>query len=226
MYRPGETDPLGVVVGFAAHPTTLGAWNRQLSADYPGVIAREVERRYPSSTCLFFPGSVGDQAPVKQGSEYEPAERLGTQLAAHVIALLDRVPLQPADSLRVLQESLPLPPARVRMNRLVLPRWLSERFVDDEAQLSLLAIGETMFIGVPCDLTASLGGQLKAAARTHGFHPVIVGFANDYIGYCVPAALYEQRQYESSMAFNGPEAGEMVVNRLKEMIGRLVIGEQ
>ena len=226
VYRHGEEEPLGVVVGFAAHPTTLGAWNRQLSADYPGIIAREVERRFPSSACLFFAGAVGDQAPVKQGSGFEPAERLGAELAARAITLLEQGTPHPAASLRGLQDMLPLPPARVRINRLALPRWLGARFVDDDAHLSLLVVGKTVFVGVPCDLTTSLGGQLKTAARTHGFDPVIVGFANDYIGYCVPEALYEQRQYESSMAFNGPRTGELVVERLKVMIGRIATSDK
>jgi len=89
LYRSGEREPFAVVVGFAAHPTTLGAWNRQLSADYPGVLARDVEGRFPTATCLFFAGAVGDQAPVKQGSGFEAAERLGHALASHVIALLE-----------------------------------------------------------------------------------------------------------------------------------------
>lgn len=226
LYRQEDAQPFGVIVGFAAHPTALGAWNRQLSADYPGVVAGEVERRLPAATCLFFAGAVGDQAPVKHGNGFETAERLGQALAAQVVALLDHAVPHSSLTLRGLQEQMPLPAAHVRVNRLTFPRWLGARLVDDDASLSLLAVGETIFLGVPCDLTASLGSELKEAARSHGFHPIIVGFANDYIGYCVPEALYEQHHYESSMAFNGPKTGELVVNRLTEMIGRLVIGDQ
>lgn len=226
LYRERGGQPLGVIVGFAAHPTTLGAWNRELSADYPGVVMREVERQLPSATCLFFAGAVGDQAPIKQGSGFEPAERLGTQLATIAVTLLDHADPQPAGRLHGAQESLPLPPARVRVNRVALPQWLSARLVDDEAALSLVAVGGTVFLGVPCDLAVSLGHLLKDAARSNGLQPVIVGFANDYIGYCVPEALYAQPAYESFMAFNGPKAGELVVNRLTEMIGRLVISGQ
>ena len=48
----------------------------------------------------------------------------------------------------------------------------------------------------------------------------MIGFASDYIGYCVPEALYRQKQYESSMAFNGPKAGEQVVNQLIRMLNQ------
>ena len=226
LYRQEEDQPFGVTVGFAAHPTTLGAWNRQLSADYPGVVVREVERRLPAATCLFFAGAVGDQAPVKRGSGFETAEWLGRELAAQVVALLAEDDPQPPRTLNGLQEQIPLPPAHVRVNRLTLPRWLGARLVDDDASLSLVAVDETIFLGVPCDLTASLGSDLKEAARSHGLHPIIVGFTNDYIGYCVPEALYGQLQYESSMAFNGPKAGEMIVERLKTMIGRVATSDK
>ena len=50
---------------------------------------------------------------------------------------------------------------------------------------------------------------------------MVIGFACDYIGYCVPESLYREHQYESSMAFNGPKAGEMVTDRLVRMLDEM-----
>lgn len=213
--------PVAVLVSFAAHPTTLGAGNRELSGDYPGVLMREVERRLPQTTCLFFAGPVGDQAPIKQGGGFEPAQRLGQALADHVIGLLAHMRPTAPSALAAAHEVMPLPSAALRIGRLTLPRWLGARFVDDDASLSLLAVGDALWLGVPCDITTLLGRRLDEAAAARGFQPTVVGFANDYIGYCVPRELYEQRQYESAMAFNGPLAGEQVVERLIEMMDRL-----
>jgi hypothetical protein len=221
VYRREEAQPMAILVGFAAHSTTLGAWNRQLSADYPGVVMREVERRWPGSTCLFFSGAVGDQAPVKAGEEFEPAERLGTVLAGEVIKLLEQAGPQIPQRLQGLEAQVSLPSARVRVGPVVLPQWLGARLADDDAHVALLAVHDTLFLGVPCDLAASLGGRLKDAARAKRFHPFLIGFANDYIGYCIPESVYGRSEYESSMAFNGPKAGELVVKRLTEMIGQI-----
>jgi len=214
-------EPFAVVVTFSAHPTTLGAWNHALSADYPGVVMREVERTFPSATCLFFAGAVGDQAPVKQGSGFETAEHLGGALAQRVMPLLDGLHAEAPATLAAFEEHYRLPPAQVRAGRWVVPRWLGARLVDDDATLSLVSVGDLLFVGVPCDLAAAFGETLQTAATSRGFHPVIVGFANDYVGYCVPPALYEQKKYESSMAFNGPMAGELVVQRLIAMMDQL-----
>ena len=221
FYRPEAREPFAVLVNFAAHPTTLGSWNMQLSADYPGVVVRELEHRVPGSTGFFFVGAVADQGPVKSGSAFEPSERIGGTLAQQAAALLRDARPEPPPAVRAHQAQLALPPARVRVGGFTLPRWLGRRFVDDEATLSVLAVGPTVFIGVPCDLDASLGLRLKQATRAIGWKPVLVGFASDYIGYCVSETLYESQGYESSLAFNGPKAGERIVEELTRMLHRV-----
>lgn len=223
LYETGNSTPLAVLVSFAAHPTTLGAWNRQLSADYPGVVVREIERRLPSTTCLFFAGAVGDQAPRTSGEGFERSERVGLPLAEQVLALLSPRDAEAPAAVVAAQERLPLPPPRVRLTSwLTLPRVLGGVLVDDDATLSLLAVGDVVVFGVPCDLTAELGEALKEAARARQRLPLIAGFANDYIGYCVPARLYHARRYETAMAFNGPKAGELIVQRLDTMLDKVV----
>jgi len=223
FYPRGARDPRAVLVNFSAHPTTLGAWNKQLSADYPGVIVREIERQFPGTMAFFFAGAVGDQAPVKAGEGFERPERLGVSLAQQAIALLREAHPESSPALLARQERLLLPPAQVHLgSRLTFPHWLGKLFVDDDATLSLVAVGKTVFLGVPCDLTAGLGQELKAAARSRNVEPMVIGFASDYIGYCLAETQYVSHSYESSMAFNGPKTGELVVNRLTQMLDGIV----
>lgn len=221
FYREGAEAPMAVVTNFAAHPTTLGAWHRRLSAEYPGVIADELARRFPGVTSLFFAGAVADQGPVKSGEGFERATFLGRPLAERAAAVLQAVSPARPDRVRLLQEQMPLPPASVRVGRWTFPRWLGQALVDDDATLSVARVGEVVFLGVPCDLASTFGARLKAHARARGLRPVVVGFANDYIGYCVPEDLYASDAYESSLAFNGPQTGELIVQKLTEMIDEL-----
>lgn len=218
--------PVAVVAGFAAHPTTLGAWNRQLSADYPGVLAEKVEARYPEAVCLFVAGAVGDQGPVKQGSAFEAARHLGDLLATETVTLLEQSSRREAIGLTVAQRVVPLPPARVRLGSWALPTWLSRGMVDDDATVSLVSVGSALFIGVPCDLSAELGMELKRYARARGFEPLIVGFANDYIGYCMAESVYHTDAYEATMMLNGPSTGELIVEELKQMIDQIVTSDK
>lgn len=221
VFDDASAQPLALVANFSAHPTTLGAWNRQMSADYPGVLARAVESRYPSAACLFTAGSVGDQAPVKEGSGFERASWLGNALVGRLLESLEHPTTISTAHLAASQRTVRLDPARLRLGGLTLPSWISQPFVDDDATLTVIAAGQALFLGVPCDLSAELGLELQRYAASKGYHPFVVGFANDYIGYCVPERLYQRRQYETSMAFNGPHTGRQVVDELRRMIDDL-----
>jgi hypothetical protein len=60
--------------------------------------------------------------------------------------------------------------------------------------------------------------KIKEDARKKGFEVIIIGFANDYIGYILPRQLYFGSSYEASMAFHGPQMGEYLL----EMIALLM----
>ena len=105
-----------------------------------------------------------------------------------------------------------LAPAKVRLGpHVTLPRWMGRRLVDDEATLTVLLLGNQAIVGVPCDLEADLGQELKTAARARELQPMVIGFADDYIGYCVSESRYQKAEYESLMAFNGSKTGSMLV---------------
>ncbi len=210
--------PIAVLMNFSAHPTALGASNYQFSGDYPGVLMREIESRFPSATCLFLAGAVADQAPVKEGDGFEPAEHLGQELAARASQMLENMRPEPVASVRVSRRLHPLDRPDVRLGGFRLFGWLSRALVDDDATLTAISIGRLILAGVPCDLAASLGDRIKQAARASGLDPMIVGFADDYIGYCLPREAYADKSYETSMAFNGPDTGERITRALIEMI--------
>ncbi len=89
----------------------------------------------------------------------------------------------------------------------------------------MVTLDRAVFFGLPCDVSAELGLDLKQHARRAGYQPVVVGFANDYIGYCLPERLYRTRSYEAAMAFNGPKTGDMLVEELKQMLDQLVTSD-
>ena len=172
---------------------------------------------------LFLAGAVGDQAPVKSGDAFERPAHIGRPLAERALDALSRAQAAQADTLRGAQSVMRLPPARVRIgHRFVMPRWLGARFVDDDATLTVIRVGQVVFFGVPCDLAVELGERLKSAARSHGLEPVIAGFANDYVGYCMPERMYKQPAYETAMAFNGPKTGDLIVEELERLLEDVV----
>jgi hypothetical protein len=80
---------LAVVVHYACHPSVLGPDNREISADYPGAMSREVEQQFPGALCLFWQGAAGDTNPYRDKESvpggFAEAERVGRALAAEAV---------------------------------------------------------------------------------------------------------------------------------------------
>jgi hypothetical protein len=84
------------------------------------------------------------------------------------------------------------------------------------AEIQTLHLGKLTIVGVPGELFVELGLQIKAASAA----PVmVVGFANDSIGYIPARRAYPHGGYEIAEAYKyygypavlAPEAGEMIV---------------
>ena len=87
-----------VLVCYACHPVVLGPRNRQISADYPGVMRRLVEQHVGGdAVCIFVQGGCGDINPLAmarsddRGKDFGVVERVGKNLADEVIRVLDRM---------------------------------------------------------------------------------------------------------------------------------------
>lgn len=72
---------LGVLFGYACHPTTLS--HNHWSGDYPGYAQLAVESRYPGAQAMFFNTCGGDQNPLPRRT-VALCEQYGNQLAEAV----------------------------------------------------------------------------------------------------------------------------------------------
>lgn len=100
-----------IIVNYACHAVVLGPDNRAISADYPGYLARRIERDLPGALCLFIQGGAGDinpyldKQPVDQNG-FGEAEKMGAALAEEALKIARRLkPLPDANaSLRAAAE--------------------------------------------------------------------------------------------------------------------------
>lgn len=68
----------GVIVNASCHAVAHS--DNTISADYPGVLAREMQRLYPGVPVLFLQGRAADVNPVLDIPDMEPGEKLGLEL--------------------------------------------------------------------------------------------------------------------------------------------------
>lgn len=84
--------PLGTLVNYACHPTTLAWENTLISPDYVGAMREVIESRY-QSPCLFLQGASGDLGP-REGfvGDVEVADRNGRELGYAALSSLESLP--------------------------------------------------------------------------------------------------------------------------------------
>jgi len=105
--------------------------------------------------------------------------------------------------------------------RLAIADGTAPKFVTAEVQT--LQLGDVVLVAVPGELFVELGFAIKQALAP--LHTIVVGYANDNIGYIPTRASYPQGGYEVDDAYRyygyvaplAPAAGEQLVDAVKEL---------
>jgi neutral ceramidase len=192
---------------YAAHPTILSErWN-VTHGDWPGAWAGQRRRR------MFFNGAMGDLSPVAESPR---------EMAAMLDAAIESVePLTVRDpQLSIARASLlpgaPRPhPNFAARNSLPEPlaEMLVQRFAPPRGEVTAVRLGNVALVGVPCELASMPGLRIMDAARRQGIEvPLVVSFANDWMGYVVTPEQYGAGEYEATLSFYGPGMAERVVS--------------
>jgi len=216
----GET--FALLVHFATHPTLLGAGNLMVSAEWPGVLQRELERDFPGSVVLYANGAEGDQSPAgAQGStDFEKMEDFGIRLAGIAAEVVRNVQTEASLSIAFARVTPELPAfAFTAYAQTRYGQYLQSALEDlpKQAEIQLLRIGETVFCGLPGEPILEVGRAVRKKVMNCGFkRGIVVGLANDYIGYIVNEKEYSHGGYEvDSRSYYGPGLGDFIAEHAK-----------
>lgn len=208
---------VSVLANYTAHPLTIGDSSSLVSADYPGVLKREIERNL-GGTAVFVTGSCGDNHPLGAEAGIARCERMGLALAEKVLYhRWDAVDLDVttvgADHREVVLPALSSAqlsalPRNFDFHRKQAPA--EQHPQGFRTRVSLLGIGPLLFVGVPGETTAELGARLKWESP---FPKTFVMFmATDNLGYIPHRNAYEWGGYEVLTSSLAPSAGRKLID--------------
>jgi hypothetical protein len=236
-----------VLFGYACHNTTLTAEIYQLSGDYAGFAAAELERQHPGATALFLMLCGADQNPNPRGT-VELVRKYGDALAAEV----DRVvsarmtpvagPIRTAFRLTTLQLA---PRTRLEFEA-ELKSSIPAQVRRAQSMLKALDAGKTIDrIDYPVQAVrfgrgftlVALGGEvtvdyaLRMKREFAGAPIVVAAYSNDVMSYIPSARVLREGGYEAndSMIYYGqagPFDGDVedrilaAVHRVLKEVGR------
>jgi hypothetical protein len=219
-----EGNPIAVVFVYAAHPVYYGANMMEISGDWSGVFARQMEAQIPGATVLFLNGAEGDVSP-NGSDEGTPSDKITTyaaKLCVKANALYQSIPMKSEGTVRgwiqrvELGAPIPHPFFLLAAGTLratqVQARELVNRLMPTSSSVSFLQIGDALLIGLPGEPTAVIGLDAKKMARENGYkHPAVIALTNGWLGYLVSASQYRAGKYEATMSFYGEKIGEKML---------------
>jgi neutral ceramidase len=231
-----------VLFGYACHNTTLTAEIYQLSGDYAGFAAAELEKRHEGATAVFLELCGADQNPNPRGT-VELGRKHGDELAAEVERVMASpgktltgpirtafllTPLKLAPRTRedlVAEQHDPLP-AKARRAGMILAALDAGKKIDTvEYPVQAIRFGRSLTL-------VALGGEVVVdyALRVKREHPgepiVVVGYSNGVMSYIPSRRVLREGGYEAndSMIYYGlagPYADD-VEDRIFAAIGRVL----
>ncbi len=222
--------PLAALVNFTAHPTFLGSEHMLFSGGWPGYLQRGLERMIGDDiTVLYYNGAEGDQSPVDQAQSgddrWQAAEQYGVRLAGQAHELWSTITPQRDILFDYSLQAIALPARRWHPDFMETggkEYGLSEQLLTQALPLLFpsksvtgsLRLGDLLIVGVPGEMTAELGLDLKQRVRaTTGASCVTIGgLANEWISYILSADQYQAGGYEASVSFYGPELGQCIIS--------------
>lgn len=223
-----------VLFGYACHNTTLTAQIYQLSGDYAGFAAAELERQHPGATAMFLMLCGGDQNPEPRGT-VELARKHGDELAAEVDRVLAgrlaevRGAVRTAFRVTTLQlaprsrgdfeaELKSKTPALARRGQMMLDALKAGKVIDRiPYPVQAVRFGRSLTI-VALGGEVTVGYGLRIQQEYAGEPIVTAGYSNDVMAYIPTARILREGGYEAdeSMIYYGqagPFAGD-VENRV------------
>ncbi len=212
---------IGVVFGYACHPTVLSEY--RLSGDYPGFAQIELERKYEGATALFFQGAGGDQNPLPRRS-VSLAKQYGQELASAVERVLeeDMNKLSPHLLTAYSEISLPLsdPPNKEELRAMtnnasaITKKWSNrmlgklesgEPFIKNYPYpVQLWQLGNQKIVSLGGEVLVGYSNKLKKILGNDIF---VMGYSNDVMAYIPTEKVLQEGGYEgesSQMVYGLP----------------------
>ncbi len=217
----GEKAVLG---SFDAHATTLGTWNMETSADYPGYWQRKLEEN-GFDMAVFFAGSVGSHTYQSKGDRFDKSKYIGEALADSVVKYSQKIIMKDSIDLSSMTLKVEIPDFHIRVtDGLRLNPYISKKLFPDvgEVFLQTARIDSLIWATAPSDFSGETTLVYKNAMYKRGYKAMVTSFNGAYTGYIIPCKYYHLDAYESRlMNWFGPGYNPFINYMLGEMIDKV-----
>jgi hypothetical protein len=220
IYLEQKNGEKAVIGSFAAHATTMGDENMQISGDYPGYWQRKMENT-SVDYAIFFAGSVGSQTNRGEGKGFEKPKFIGESLADSLNVYLKKVTPKRKLTLSSVSLKMELPDYNIRLTtKRNLATSVCQKInpVPDNSYLQAIRLGNMIWITTPSDFSGEYALQIKNTLAVKGFDANVTSFNGNYLGYIIPGKYFYLNKYEpKDMGWFGPNMGDYTMDLIYQI---------
>jgi hypothetical protein len=216
LFRSAKDDaPLAVLVEVACHPEGMGRKNQQLTSDFPHYLRRRLEKQYSGATAIYVSADIGAlQTPKLEKHGWEAVQQMGETLADRVIEELNKA--KPEEGKLALafrrhdfEFRLDNPMFRGALKGGLFGKPDDGAREDDKniflkSSVTAVKLGRVTLVTMPGEVAPEVGRQILE--KMPGERKLLLGLANDEVGYIFRKEDWTPGQYEESMSLGADTA--------------------
>ncbi|MBY0586581.1 hypothetical protein K2X85_05360 [bacterium] len=198
--------PIATIVNFACHVEGISAGVEELTADFPGYMCEQIASKQ-GGVAVFLNGAVGGMVSGdNKARTHDEAKVMGEGLAKIVQDLLSTAQPPTTFQFQFVHRRVELPITNLRLRDRVKDRRPTTRG-RVVTEMSLLRLGEAEIITLPGEVLPEVSFEILE--KMTGFPRILVGLANDQLGYIIPPYDFRDGEYEESMSV-GPATAPVI----------------
>ena len=210
-----DDKPIVTIVNFACHVEGLEN-NLGISADFPGYMCDQITAD-GGGQAVFLNGAVGGMISGDgKARTHAEAKAAGLGLAALVKGLAGTAQPPAVFDFSVEARRVEIPMTNARFKPLYAARGGLNRG-RTVTEMALITLGEAQLVTIPGELLPEVSFEIQE--KMTGFPRILIGLANDELGYIIPEYDYRDDSYEETMS-QGPATAPVV----RETAIRLLTG--
>jgi len=182
----GSGRPLALVVNASCHPVHEMCIP-QVSPDFPGELCRELDRRHPGCTAVFWNGAAGNLNPPRVSGGAGDAREHGLVLADAVDEALGRLRPIEGDRLALRWQPVEMPARDPKGQALAAPL---------RTRIGALRLGGAAFCFLPGEAFIETSLAIRDASPWQ--FTAVVGYAEEWIGYVATDRAFDNGGYETN----------------------------
>lgn len=217
-----ETGEKAAIITFAAHNTVFHENLMMLSADWCGLLMKQLNESGQIDFASFSAGAVGSHGPYEFTKEQEAEVRyMANEVSKIILQNFDSIETESVSRMNMIHLPLYLRESNLRVTEKIVVRpWLFKKlFGNGKTYINMFQIGNIFFAGMPCDFSGELVNEIDSVADKKNLKLVATSFNGGYIGYITDSRRYKLNTYETrTMGWFGDKNGDY----LSEVVMRVL----